>query len=309
MRIGIVGAGLAGLACAEGLRQRGHEVRLFDKGRGAGGRMATRRMTTLAGDVSFDHGAQYFTARARHFIDEVRRWQQAGLATPWAEAGPDAWVGTPAMNAPVRQLARAANVQWSAQVQALSRLDDGWSLHGDGVSAARFDAVCIAVPAEQAAPLLAPWASNMAAIAAATRSLPCWTVMAAFAERLAVAPDTLRAKGAIGWAARNSAKPERTGPEAWVIQADPTWSAAHLEAAPDTILPLLLAEFAAATGCVLPTPLVASAHRWRYARSGSHSCGALWDAALGLGVCGDWLLGPRVECAWLSGRQLAENIG
>ena len=63
MRIGIVGAGMAGLACAEELTRLGHAVLLFDKGRGPGGRMSTRRIQTSAGEAYFDHGAQYFTVR------------------------------------------------------------------------------------------------------------------------------------------------------------------------------------------------------------------------------------------------------
>lgn len=77
MRIGIVGAGMAGLACAEGLAGLGHEVVLFDKGRGPGGRMSTRRLPTSAGEAHFDYGAQYFTVRDKNFLgkrgDHARR--------------------------------------------------------------------------------------------------------------------------------------------------------------------------------------------------------------------------------------------
>lgn len=44
MRIGIVGAGMAGLACAEKLEKCGHMVFVLDKGRGPGGRMSTDRL-------------------------------------------------------------------------------------------------------------------------------------------------------------------------------------------------------------------------------------------------------------------------
>jgi renalase len=56
--IAIIGAGIAGLACAQRLQDGGCSVTLFDKGRGAGGRMATRRVTTPFGEIAFDHGAQ-----------------------------------------------------------------------------------------------------------------------------------------------------------------------------------------------------------------------------------------------------------
>jgi predicted NAD/FAD-dependent oxidoreductase len=305
MDIAIIGAGLAGLACAGRLAAAGHRPSLFDKGRAPGGRMTTRRIATSAGEVQFDHGAQYFTARAADFKAEVAAWAAAGLAAPWPAAGPEAWVGTPAMNAPLRHLALPLAVTWSAEVKGIARAAPGWRLQGPGLPDRGFDAVLVAVPAEQAVPLLAPHAPGFAARAATVASAPCWALLVAFAERLAVPEDCLREAGPIGWAARNSAKPGRSGPENWVIQAGPAWSTVHLDYRPEQIPHMLLPAFSARIGAVLPDPLVVQAHRWRYARAGAEGSGALWDPALALGACGDWLLGPRVECAWLSGIRLA----
>ena len=80
MRIGIVGAGMAGLACAEALTSAGHAVVVLDKGRGPGGRMSTRRLETPLGEVRFDHGAQYFTGRDPGFRARVAAWIAAGIA-------------------------------------------------------------------------------------------------------------------------------------------------------------------------------------------------------------------------------------
>ena len=107
-----------------------------------------------------------------------------------------------------------------------------------------FDAAVVALPAEQAAPMLAGHQPGFAARAAASRTLPCWTAMAAFAEPIA-APDMVRDLGAIGWAARDGAKPGRRATEAWVVQAAPDWSAEHLEEAPERVALLLLDLFAA----------------------------------------------------------------
>ena len=306
MNIAIVGAGLAGLACATRLRGAGHGVMLFDKGRGPGGRMSSRRVDTPKGEASFDHGAQYFTVRDPGFRVQVEAWRQAGLVAPWPAAGAECWVGTPTMNAPVKHLASAASVRWNAQVHRLAGAPGSWAL--EGVDEGPFEAALLAVPSENAAPLLGQVAPAMAARALATPALPCWTVMAAFGARVATEADVLREAGPIGWAARNSAKPDRTGPEAWVLQGGPTWSREHLEAAADSIVPALLAAFAERIGAALPPVLAASAHRWRYARSGNSGDGMLWDATLSLGVCGDWLLGPRIECAWLSGDRLGRAV-
>lgn len=307
MRIAIVGAGIAGLACADGLSAGGHEVALFDKGRGPGGRMSTRRVQTPLGEASFDHGAQYFTARDPQFAGRVAAWADAGVVAPWPAASPDAWVGSPSMNAPVRAMAARHNVRWNAQVRALER-GETWRLTGAAMDESGFDAVVLAVPAEQVAPLAGRLDPVLAAEAAGTRSEPCWTMMAAFAERLVGSEDVIRDRGAIAWAARNSSKPMRTGPESWVVQASPDWSRDHLEDDRAEVQAELVNELSRAIGCALPTPIALDAHRWRYARSGCQGAGYLWNACLKIGACGDWLIGPRVEDAWTSGSKFALSI-
>jgi renalase len=308
MRIGVIGAGLAGLSCARVLQAAGAEVELFDKGRGAGGRMATRRIETPQGPAAFDHGAQYLTARHPAFQAEVAAWAAAGRAAPWRAAGEDAWVGVPSMNAPLKALAEGLDVRWGARVERLQQDGTKWRILGEGFQAEGFDAVATALPAEQTSGLLQPIAPELAEVAAQTPSQPCWTVMAAFADRLPIGPDVLKSQGPVSWAARNSAKPGRSGLEAWVIQASPEWSRARLEDEPAAVAPDLVAAFFGAAQASAAPPLHLAAHRWRYARSGRAGREVLWDERLRLGACGDWLEGPRVENAWLSGRRLAHAL-
>lgn len=309
MHVAIVGAGIAGLSAGTALVAAGHEVALFDKGRGAGGRMATRRLNTPVGEAQFDHGAQYFTIRDPAFAACVHRWAEIGLAARWLAAGNGAWVGTPAMNAPLKAMASGLLVEWGARVDGVEPYETGWRLHGDGLTDTSYDAVILALPAEQAATLLAPINGDFAGLAAATASAPCWAVMAAFAQPIVTSSDVLVTDGgAIGWAARNSAKPGRSGPEAWVIQGSPEWSAVHLEDDAIAVAHALLTTFNARVG-YNPEPLTVIAHRWRYARSGTAGGGFRWDAVQRLGLCGDWLTGPRVEAAWLSGHSLAAAMG
>ena len=97
MRVAIIGAGIAGLACARRLHDAGIEATLFDKSRGLGGRLATRRADTGTPGVAFDHGATHFTARSEGFTRLLAAWEKAGLAARWPAAGADSWVGTPTM--------------------------------------------------------------------------------------------------------------------------------------------------------------------------------------------------------------------
>lgn len=307
--IGIVGAGMAGLACAEALTNRGHEVVLLDKGRGPGGRMSTRRMLTSAGEAQFDHGAQYFTVRDKAFQRRVDGWIANGLVELWPAAGDGAHVGVPGMNAPIRDMADGQKVRWAARVTRVESYGPRWRLSLERGDAIDVDIAIIALPAEQAAALLAPVAADLAAHASAILTQPCWTVMLAFGRPIAVIQNCWRDDPVIEWAACNSSKPGRSGPESWVLQAGPAWSQRHLEADPDWIVSTLKDALANLLRKELPASIAASSHRWRFARSGADGSGAIWDRARGLGVCGDWLIGPRVEAAWLSGSTLAETIG
>ena len=308
MRIGIVGAGMAGLSCADALSRRDHEVIIFDKARGPGGRMSTRRLECDAGTMSFDHGAQYFTVRDREFSKLAADWSLRTVAAPWPEAGVDAWVGLPGMNAVIRDMASRHSVEYGFFVKGLCRESNAWWISGEHGMRGPFDAMVIATPSEQAAPLLSLHDFAMARLALEARSQPCWSAMFAFASRVPFARNILKDAGPIAWAARNNAKPNRGAAECWVVQANPTWSREHLEDDPARIETALLIALQASVGAALPETVCSAAHRWRYALSSGSDTRTLWNGGLGLGVCGDWLIGPRVECAWLSGKELGEKI-
>jgi predicted NAD/FAD-dependent oxidoreductase len=286
----IIGAGMAGLSCGTKLAQAGLSVRLIDKGRGPGGRMAARRAEVEGTTVSFDHGAQYFTARDPAFRAAVAEWEALGVVARWPAAGEEAWVGIPGMNGPIRALADTLDVRWNVRAEALTRLPDGWFVDSgaDGFTA---DRLIVAVPAS-------------------VRSEPCWAVMAAFADTLAVDADTLRdADAPISWAARNSAKPERAGSECWVLHASPARSRELIDCDREEVAPILLADFFAQAGAPPVAPIHLAAHRWLYAMPQAvRGEPARYDGAARIGIAGDYLHSPRIEGAWLSGRALAEAV-
>jgi len=301
-RVAIIGAGMAGLAAARLLRDAGAACTVFDKSRGLGGRMATRR----TGDFSFDHGAQYFTARGPRFRAAVDAWRAAGDAATWFE---DAIVGAPGMTAPARAMAAGLETVTGCEVKSLSRDARGWSLHADDQSHEGFAAVIVATPAPQTIPLLASGGVSFPELAC-VRYAPCLALMLAFNGPVAFAGESLPLEhGPIAWIARNSSKPGRAeGAQTFVVHAAPDWSRAHIDETPDAILEKLQ-PFALDLIGADSAPSFAAAHRWRYAlveQAAGLPC--LWDARAGVGACGDYCLGPRVEAAFDSGEAMAQAV-
>lgn len=304
MRTAIIGAGIAGLACADELVAAGHDVLLFDKARGSGGRLSTRRIATSRGEIAFDHGATHFTVRSPEFRALAADWRRNGQAEPWPVAGLDAWIGTPTMNAPVKAMAARHEVVWSCPVSAIVRENGGWSLHGAGERFETFDAVVVAIPAEQAAPFLSLLDFDFARAAMAVRSYPIWTAMFAFERPLKGLPDFFRGCGPILYGVRGNARPGRAAHEHWIVQADWNWSEARLAADAAAVCRELLSALGEAGDIAVPEPFFADAHRWLFAQPSGNDVGHLWNAKTGIGVCGDWLSHGYVEHAWRSGRDL-----
>lgn len=312
--IAIIGAGMAGLACAQRLTAAGRAVTLFDKGRGPGGRLATRRVETPHGVLRFDHGAQYLTVRDRGFRASLAR--VSGAIAPWPEStgapSEERFVGAPGMNALPKALAKGLDVRFSSRIARLRRAEGGWTLDSeDGARFGPFAAVLVAVPAEQAGALVAPHSPAFAAEAAAARTAPCWAGLFAVQgqDQPPLIAQRLKDHPVLAWIACDSAKPGRDAAlQTWVLHARTDWSADHLEETPETILTALQEAFEASVRPQSPI-LFAQAHRWRFAQVTEPAATPFaWDKGLGLGLCGDWRIGPRVEAAWQSGDALARAV-
>ena len=248
--LAVIGAGIAGLSCAAALAAAGHRVTLFDKGRRPGGRVATRR----ADGVSFDHGAQFATARGAAFAGLIHSLGPAMAPWPAARRGDDiAWIGTPGMSALPRAMAdRLPQDRVTLLTERhVAFLHDGGVLRHLPASAAKpgtvtpeggdltdaFDAVLLALPAPQAEPLLSAINHRFAAEAARAVIAPCWAAMAVFDAPIA-APDCQRPQsGPLAWIARDSARPGHAPtPEAWVLHAAAAWSRTHLDDSADSVI-------------------------------------------------------------------------
>lgn len=303
----IVGAGMAGAVLARRLAAAGHAVVILEKSGGTGGRLATRR--TDFG--TFDHGAQYVSARSKDLRALIANLQADGATAAWHPGDADhaRFTGLPGISGLVKPLLKDITVVNRFEVASVARAGDhvqAVSTDGDRRS---FDHLIVTAPSPQAHRLLAdidPVFGQLGTV----RYAPCWTAMFTFDRRQESLPDTHRGGGedVIGWLVRENARPGRSGNERFTVQAGPSWSRANLELdKPEAAAHLLTALGALYPG--LDAPVHAVAHRWRY---------SLVEVPLGqpflatadrrISVCGDGMLGGKVEAAHDSAAALADHL-
>ena len=315
-RIAVVGAGIAGLTAARTLAEHGVAVSVFDKARGPGGRMSTRRWD--AG--RWDHGAQYFVARDPRFQRQVVSWAERGLIEPWharffsmTAAGMQPvtpteprWVGVPRMSAILRDLAEGIDLYAQHRVTKLAHAAGAWTLSTELEEHGPFDDVILAIPAPQAQELLGehPFADALGG----THVAPCWAALLELATDDDLGVDAVHFEsGPLAWVARESSKPGRRPGGRWTLHASEAWTREHLEESRERVAEQLVEAFCERLRPTSPV-LRTTAHRWRYALV-RHALGSshLWDPN-GLAVCGDALTGGRIEHAWLSGAAAAGRV-
>lgn len=335
----IIGAGMAGVTCARTLAQAGHQVTLFEKSSGIGGRMATR--DSVHG--TFDHGAQYFTVRDPRFMQALetvpglcKRWSATTIRVldelgRIAEADRPSqethWVPAPGMKALPSRWALPLMEQHQVELETrVTRIERDalnarhWQLRTDSPTGTQqvfsgFDAVLLAMPSAQSQALLSTsaLAPRLAEQLDKVQVAPCWTLMVAFPQAMqpgmsSLGPQWNAARSThhrIAWLARESSKPGRGKVERWTVQASAAWSQEHLNDDEPRVQAKMLKAFGEVTG-IRAQPSHVDLQRWSYAKTiqplgKTH----LWDAKTSVGLCGDWCLGHRVEDAFLSGLALA----
>jgi renalase len=321
--VAVVGAGMAGLSAARALVEAGRRVVVVDKGRGIGGRMATRRIGTAV----FDHGAQYFSVRSRGFGNVVAEASEAGEAVVWSHGFPilDAsgamelpgeghprWCGKPGMTAIAKRMAVGLDMRTASRVEAVAVEGDRVLLRFEDGATIEAQACVLTPPVPQTLDLLDAGGVPLDAGERATLEKidyePCFALMAVLASPSKVPPPgglSLEA-GPIAWIADNQQKGISPLP-AITIHASPQFSREHFDGDPAAVAVALLAAAerwidGGASGVVEQ-----SLHRWKFARPVSmfESPLAVVHRTPSIVLAGDAFAGQRVEAAATSGAAAA----
>lgn len=317
----VIGGGISGIACAAALQGAGADIRIIDRGRVLGGRMASRRLrdtgTAFDGHV-VDYGASYFTASHPDFVAQVEEWIDAGIARAWTDgfhvaegeeiigvrSGPMRYAAPGGLRSVVEHMAAGIDAARITQPREIASLThDGSVFHADEFTGSAA-ALCLPFPQAQrfAAPELLPDVTHVWE--------PVIAVTAVFDERCWQEIDGVFVNDnpVITWIADDGAR-RGDGAPVLVAHVNPVLAARHLDD-PSSVTGLAIAALSRVLG-ITELPTWASAHRWSLAKPMDAAPEAAWvHPDLRLGMAGDaWSGIPKVESAWLSGRALGAALG
>ena len=321
-RIAIIGAGISGLVVARALAKR-HDVNVFEKSRGCGGRIATR----YANEWQFDHGAQFFTARSSSFQNFLKPMVDARVIASWnasfVEIAADRivtrrgwddshphYVAVPGMNALGKYLADGLDVRTNTQIAELRRENKVWTIvDSSGSECGDFDWVISSAPAEQTSALL-PAESSLQLHAGQAKLLGCFALMLGFDDPLPLEwQAAIVGEADISWVSVNSSKPGRDAPYSLVVHSTNQWAEKHFADEPGIVKARMLDSASAAIDMDARLASHQAVHRWRYANIDKQSVVSQVDAKNRLAACGDWFVRGRVEGAFTSANRLIAELG
>ena len=319
-KIAIIGAGLTGLSIAQLLKDKA-EIDIFEKARGVGGRMSTR----YANEFEFDHAAQSFTIKDKHFFNFLSPYMEKGIVKQWKpslvilESGkaaqPTKWdephyVAAPRMNSLCKAMAESFSPHIATEIDKIYTHNDKWCLKtkNDEIFS-NYDWVISTAPSPQTHRLLSPHLKQTSLLET-PKMVGCMSLMLGVSNECEIPFDAAYINhSAIGWIAKNSHKPNRETSQSLMIQSTTKWAEEHMEDDLEQTREYLLTEALSLLQIDKSHIVHQALHRWRYADVKTAAGEPfLLDSKNHLAAAGDWCIEGRVENAFVSAYHLSESL-
>ena len=321
-KIAIIGAGLAGISLASLIKDK-FNIKIFEKSRGVGGRMSTRKSFPF----TFDHGAQFFKIETKEFLEFASEMLHKNIIKPWNFKyahydGNDLkkitilknkdkyFVGVPHMDSIVKYLSNDLDILLNTKVEKILKKNHKWQLIDQNKKIhAEYDWIVLSLPAEQSFNFISK-DTNFYSSIKKIKMKGCFSLMIGFEKPIILNFDAAFIENKdISWIAVNSSKPARKGKYSIIVNSSYEFAKKNINTPKIKVLSHLYEETRKFINQNLANPTLKNLHQWMYVEAEKAPIKDFFiDTNKNIGVCGDWFLNSRVENAFTSALKLSKQI-
>ena len=314
----VLGSGVSGSTIANVLSRK-YSVHVFDKARGPGGRSSNKRFKN---NLSFDHGVQYISPKSKIFSKYIKKLYKNKILKIWGDNHLDftfkkklsstKYIGKKANNDLVKYNLKNIKQTFASPIEKINFKKYFWEITMKNKSKYQFKSLIITCPFPQLKKL-AKYYLDKKILNLKVQMQPNITVMIAFKNQKNLPISSIKFNDDIlAWAANeNSKKRFKSNINLWTLQATLKWSKKTINKykTDKLIMNQLISRFTKLTGFEKNKIIFKRIHGWKYSYNYEKTPYlSIWNKRINLGICGDWLSGPKVENAWLSANDLARKI-
>lgn len=336
MKIAVIGAGISGLTAGRELANAGHEVAVFEKSGGYGGRLATR-YAGKDNQQKLDHGVSFFTAESTEFKslvselsskDILKAWEgkyahrdESGKVTVKENESPY-FYAPEGMNTVGKYLGRNLDIRLNEKVGGLTHIGENrrkkksWMLNFPTALTESADAVIISAPARQAYALLnttideidtlklireideVEYESQFSLLVGFQKAdMPDWNALEC--------EDDI-----IQYISNESTKRENGNAHSLVVHTTNEFAKKHIDSDRDKVEEIITDRLAEILGGWAALADWKQLHFWRYSRVVNplpHDYMEIKGNDTPLALVGGYMNGNTVESAYLSGLRLGKH--
>ena len=316
----VIGSGISGATIANLLSKK-HSVDLFDKARGPGGRSSFKRLDKKKG---FDHGTQYISPKTpmfKKFIKELiikkvlKNWKGKHLFLHGEKKEKKNHVkviGSKGNNDISKYLLRNINCYFQNELKKIDYKKDKWILTFTDGKKRIYEKIILTCPFPQLSKLAKKFIQS-SFIKKKIKMDANITVMIIIKKTNKDISSYFFNDKILGWAAKENSKNRfKSNQDLWTLQSTYDWANKRINKNRENIelnSKILIDQFFKLTGIKKTKILFSLNHGWKFSSNSKVlNIKSYWNSSLGLGVCADWFVGPRLESGWISANDLHKKI-
>ena len=316
----IIGSGISGSTIANCLNKK-YKLCLYDKAKGVGGRSSFKR---YKGKIGFDHGLQYLSPRSKEFKSFTNGLIKKKIIKYWKgnhkflnervkrDKKHVKLIGVKGNNDISKFLLKKINCNFGSELSEVKRQKNNWHLTFKDNKHIYSKNLILTIPFPQAKKLLSKFVK--------TKLFKNKIVMNSSITVLLITNKTGNEVSSfftndkiLGWVSKeNSKKRFKYSKDLWVLQSTFDYGKKHTDNYRNKkkfYTNVLINKFKKLTKIKIKKIHFTHIHGWKYSSNSKPlNTQSYWDKKIGLGICGDWFGGPRLENGWLSANDLYKKI-